>query len=182
MISLTEPMPLFPCTSHTIIFLNPSIPLPVHLIFFPMPAPAGLSFHQFHRQKHRSLILDLAHFQSFLSPTQYQSKCFRHKSDHFISSGAETPPNGFLLPKLFTLTWDLPEPSLWPSLRSQSLPVMQLSFLFFKDAKLVSALGPLHWLFPQPRTICPQVLAWLVSSGQAGFSSNVTFSERSLTT
>ena len=59
---------------------------------------------------------------------------------------------------------------------------MQLSFLFFKDAKLVPALGPLHRLFPQPRTICPQVLAWLVSSGQAGFSSNVTFSESSLTT
>lgn len=59
---------------------------------------------------------------------------------------------------------------------------MQLSFLSFKDAKLVSALGPLHWLFPQPRTICPQGLAWLASSGQAGFSSNVTFSERSLTT
>lgn len=147
-----------------------------------MPAPAGLSFHQFHRQKHGSLILDLDPFQSFLSPTQYQSKCFRHKSDHFISSGAKTPTNGFLLPKLFTLTWDLPEPGLWPSLSSQSLPVMQLSFLFFKDAKLVPALGPLHRLFPQPRTICPQVLAWLVSSGQAGFSSNVTFSESSLTT
>lgn len=79
---------------------------------FPMPAPAGLSFHEFHRQKHGSVILDLAPFQSFLSPIQYQSKCFWHKSHHFISSGAKTPPNGFLFTKLFTLTWDLPEPGL----------------------------------------------------------------------